>query len=191
MNGFTAVGMYVLTLGYGIAILSLWLRIAMRLYKISAVSQVGQLVALMTNPFVNPLNALIPDALKTMSRVDWGAFLALILVELLKIISLSLLAFHTLMPVTYLLVYTLADFIKQPCDILFFALLIRVIMSFITPGTRHPFAAFIVELTNPWIVIGRKIIPDISGFDFSPYIMMLIFKVISLFILASLPVSLI
>ena len=58
-------------------------------------------------------------------------------------------------------------------------------------GYEMPFAEFIKALTDPFIVIGRKIIPDISGFDFSPYIMMLVFKVISLFILASLPVNLI
>ncbi|HFD2358171.1 TPA: YggT family protein, partial [Legionella pneumophila] len=35
--------------------------------------------------------------------------------------------------------------------------------------------------------LGRIIVPDISGFDFSPFIIMVILKIITLFLSASLP----
>ena len=85
------------------------------------------------------------------------------------------------------MLYVLADLIIQPCNLLFYAILIRVIMSYVNPKWQHPATDFLRIITEPLLILGRKIIPDISGFDFSPIIMMIILKIITLFIGASLP----
>ena len=72
------------------------------------------------------------------------------------------------MPILFILLYVLADLIIQPCNLLFYAIIIRVIMSYANPGWQHPLADFLRLLTEPLLILGRKIIPDISGFDFSP-----------------------
>ena len=86
-----------------------------------------------------------------------------------------------------LLAYLLADLIIQPCDMLFFAILIRVIMSFVDPNWQGPIADCLRIVTEPLLKLGRKIVPNISGFDFSPFIILMILKVITLFINANLP----
>ena len=60
-------------------------------------------------------------------------------------------------------------------------------MSYANPGWRHPIADFLRVLTEPLFILGRRLVPDISGFDFSPFVVMVILKIISLFINASLP----
>ena len=73
-----------------------------------------------------------------------GPFLALIfLIEILKVVFLNLVLFQNLLPFVYILIYALADFIIQPCNFLFFAILIRVIMSYINPYWNHPVADFL------------------------------------------------
>lgn len=191
MSGFTVVGFFLVSLFFNLIIFTLWLRIALRYLRISSLSPFSQLIHTLTNPVMSPVNALLKLRYESKNRYDWTAFAILILVELLKITMLSLLAFHTLMPLLWIIIYVLADLIVQPCDLLFYAILIRVIMSFVNPGWQHPLADFLRVLTEPLLIFGRRIIPDISGFDFSPFIIMIILKVITLFISASLPGSLI
>ncbi|MCL9682759.1 YggT family protein [Legionella maioricensis] len=186
MSGFTAVGFFLFSLFFGVIIYSLWVRIALRYLRISSLTQFSQLIATITDPLVSPFH-LFKQKYKPGQKYDWVAFGTLILVEFIKIITLSLLVFHAIIPVVFILLYVLADLIIQPCNLLFYAILIRVIMSYVNPRWQHPIADFLRLLTEPLLILGRKIIPDISGFDFSPIIMMIILKIITLFISASLP----
>jgi YggT family protein len=187
MSGFTAVGFYLISLFFGLIIFSLWLRIALRYLRISALSQLGQLIHSITTPLIQPFNTLLKQKYKPGQKFDHMAFIILVCVEFIKITSISFLIFHALIPFVYIVLYVLADLVIQPCNILFYAIIIRVIMSFANPSWHHPINDFLRLLTNPLLILGRKIVPDISGFDFSPFIIMILLKVITLFISASLP----
>lgn len=187
MSGIIAVTLFVVSLLFSLVILSLWLRIALRYLRVSALHPVNQLIYKITNPIVNPIQLLSKQPYKPGQKYDIPAFITLILVELLKIICISLLSLHGLIPIVYIFLYIIADLIIQPCDILFFAILIRVVMSFINPNWQGPIADFLRLLTEPLLKLGRKIVPDISGFDFSPFIIIVLLKIITLFIRANLP----
>lgn len=186
MSGLTAVGLFIVSLFFSLLIFSIWLRIALRYFRISTLNPLSQLVYTITNPLVLPLQKLFPTP-KAGQKYDRAAFVALILVEILKIAVISLIAFHNLMSFGYFLMYVIADLIIQPCDLLFFAILIRVIMSFVNPNWQGPIADFLRIITEPLLKWGRKIVPNISGFDFSPFIILMLLKVITLFINANLP----
>lgn len=187
MSGFTAVGFFLISLFFGLIIFSLWIRIALLYLRVSALSPFSQLVHSVTNPVINPINLLLKQKYQPGQKYDWTAFGILILIEFIKIICLSLLLFHAIIPFLFILLYLAADLIIQPCDLLFYAILIRVVMSFTNPGWQHPIADFLRLVTEPLLRLGRRLVPDISGFDFSPFIIMIILKVITLFISASLP----
>lgn len=187
MSGFTAVGFFLTSLLFGLIIFALWLRIAIRYFRVSTLTPFSRLIYSVTDPIISPLNTLFRLKHQPGQRYDWMTFAVLVFVELLKIICLSLLAFHKLIPSLFLFIYVLADLIIQPCDLLFYAILIRVIMSYVNPGWQNPVADFLRVLTEPLLILGRKLVPDISGFDFSPFIIMIILKIITLFISASLP----
>ncbi|MCX7118532.1 MAG: YggT family protein, partial [Legionellales bacterium] len=84
-------------------------------------------------------------------------------------------------------VYTLADLIIQPCDLLFYALLIRVIMSWVNPHWQHPLTTILHAVTEPMLQQIRRYLPILAGLDFSPFIMMILLKIVTLFVGASLP----
>jgi len=187
MSGFMAVAFFLVSLFFSFIIFSLWIRMALRYLRVSSLNPFSHLIHTVTNPLIAPINSLTRLKYEPKHRYDWTALGVLIAVEFIKIIILSLLAFHAVIPFLFLCVYVIADLIIQPCDLLFYAILIRVIMSFANPGWQHPFADFLRLVTEPLLRIGRRIVPDISGFDFSPFIMMIVLKVITLFISASLP----
>lgn len=187
MSGFTAVGYFLASLVLGLTILALWLRIALRYLKFSTLSPLGKLVGTLTDPIVNPIASVFHLKYKPGQRFDVIAIVLLVLVECIKITLLCLLRYKSLFPLPYLILYVIADLIIQPCNLLFYAILIRVIMSYLNPNWQHPIADFLRALTEPLLILGRKIIPDISGFDFSPLIILILLEVITLFISASLP----
>lgn len=185
MSAMTEVGLFVVSLLFSVLIYCLWLRIALRYFRVSALNPLSELIHKITDPLVAPFHRFLKP--QPGQIYDEANFVVLLLIELIKMIIISLIALHTVMSVGYLLAYILADLIIQPCDLLFFAILIRVIMSFANPAWSGPVASFLFILTDPLLKIGRRIIPDISGFDFSPFIILMILKVITLFVHACLP----
>lgn len=190
MSGFITVGYFLVGLFFNLVLFALWVRIALRYFRISSLNPFSRLVYTLTNPVMVPLHFILRYKDQAKQKYDWPALIMILLVELLKVIILSLIVFKTLLPLPYTMLYVLADFIIQPCNLLFYALLIRVIMSYVNPQWNHPLADFLRVLTQPLIILGRKIIPDISGFDFAPLLMLVLLKVITLFIQSSLPLPL-
>lgn len=187
MFGLTSVALFLVSLVFSLLIFTIWLRMALRYFRISALNPLSQLIHTITTPLIEPIQLVVKQKPKPGDLYDIPAIILLVLVELIKIILISLIVFHGIMNLGYLILYVLADLILQPCDLLFFAILIRLIMSFVNPAWNGPIADFLRILTEPLLKLGRKIIPDISGFDFSPFIILMILKVITLFINANLP----
>ena len=187
MTGLTAVGLFVVSLLFSLYIFSIWLRMAMRYFRISVLNPLSQLIHTLTDPLVHPIQFVLREKPKPGQKYELASIVALILVEIVKIFFISLIAFHGMMNLGYFLLYVLADLIIQPCDLLFFAILIRVIMSFVNPDWNGPIADFLHILTEPILMRGRQFFPDISGFDFSPFLILMFLKVITLFINANLP----
>lgn len=193
MSGFVAVGYFLFGLFFSLLSFVLWTRIALRYFRLSSLHPLNQSLNKLTNPFTMPLSNLFNTSTnkKRLSRYDWACFFVLVLVEILKFTLIGLLFVGAQFPWHLLPVYVLADLIVQPCNLLFYAIIIRVIMSWVNPRWQHPLADLLRLVTEPLLRLGRRIIPDISGFDFSPYIMLIILKVITLFISESLPLHLI
>ena len=187
MSAFQAVGLFLVSLLFTIILFTLWLRIAIRFFKLSAVNPVSQVVYKVTNPILLPLHRVFKVSYKPGNPYDWMAFILIVFVEFLKIAMLSLLAFGTLMPISIFLVYVLSDLVIQPLQFLFYFIIIEVILSWVNPTLHHPVLSIIKTINRPFLQFGRYIIPDISGFDFSPFVVLILLKVITLFIRFSLP----
>lgn len=187
MSGISAVALFLVSLVFSLLIFSLWLRIALRYLRVSTLHPISQLINKVSDPIVNPIQQITQQKFKPGQKYDIPTLISLVLVELLKMVCISLLALHGILPVLYLLIFVLADLIIQPCDILFFAILARVIMSFVNPGWRGPIAELLRLLTEPLLKPARKFVSDVAGFDLSPFIIMILLKMITLFISASLP----
>ena len=63
---------------------------------------------------------------------------------------------------------------------MFYAIIIRVIMSWVNPVSNHPAQEALYLITEPLLRLGRRVIPPISGFDLSPIIILAGLSVITI-----------
>ena len=191
MSGLIAVGYFLFALFFSLLAFLLWARIALRYFRISPLHPISRNILSLSNPIIMPLAHMFGAPKRPLSRYDWPCFCVLVIVELLKFVAIGALFLGAKLPLSFVPLYTLADLIVQPCNLLFYAIIIRVIMSWINPTWRHPAVDLLRTITEPLLRLGRLIVPDISGFDFSPFVIMIILKLITIFISASLPLHLI
>lgn len=191
MSGLVAVGYFLFSLVFGLLCFVLWARIALRYFKVSALHPLSQTIYTLTNPVVMPFTRLMASKTTKPSPYDWPSFGVLLIVELLKFTTIGLLFLNHLLPWNLLLLYILADLIVQPCNLLFYAIIIRLIMSWVNPQSQHPIGLLLKTVTTPILALARRHIPEIAGMDFSPFITLIVLEIITLFIRASLPLHLV
>jgi YggT family protein len=68
----------------------------------------------------------------------------------------------------------LANFLRFVVIALWLLILARVILSWVDPGGRSRFGAFVVSMTEPILAPIRRILPPTGMFDLSPLIVLLI-----------------
>lgn len=191
MNGILAAGYFIFSLIFGVVTFTLWLRFALRYLRISAMHPISQVVFKLTNNFVQPFSNILKYTPIANARLDWACFILIVLIEIIKFLLIGYFFFSTMLPVKLLILYPIADLIVQPLDVFFYAVFIRVIMSWINPAWRNPLSDLLIILTEPILSKVRRFTPPIAGFDFSPFIILISIKVITVFISASLPFHLI
>lgn len=72
----------------------------------------------------------------------------------------------------------LANFLRFLVMALWLLILARVILSWVDPGGRSRFAAFVISTTEPILAPVRRILPPTGMFDLSPLIVLLVLGVI-------------
>lgn len=190
MAGIYTVGFFLFSLIFSLATFVLWLRIALTYWHVSSLHPIRRTLDQFSNSFVNPLSELVKSTgILRPSRFDWISFALIVVILLLKFTLLNLLFLTPHMPWSFVLLATLADVIIQPCHLLFYAILIRVVLSWITPLANNLMAELVQLITEPLLAPARRHIPAFSGIDFSPFIVLIGLKVISLFISTAVPVS--
>ncbi len=192
MSGLHSVGYFLVSTLFGLAIFILWLRIGLVYFRISALHSIGQAVYRLTDPFILPFSKLLQIRMTRQQRYDWLSLSIVIVLVSMKYLLASMIYLDSSGLNGWLIaVCTAVDLIVQPCNILFYALLIRVIMSWVNPHWQHPLNALLFMITEPMLSWIRRYIPPVAGFDFSPLAMIMALKIITLFVTASLPFQLV
>jgi len=176
---------------FGFLTFVLWARIALRYVRISSLHPIAQAINRLSDPLVQPFARFIPSANKRYQRYDSAAFIVLAITTTLKFLCIGLLFLNSMLPVGLLLSYIILDLITQPCSLLMYAVILRVIMSWVQPAWNHPAADVLDAVTLPLLTLARRILPNFAGMDFSPLIVILALKTITLSISAILPLHLI
>lgn len=191
MSGFISVGYFLFSLLTSLCIFVLWARFALRYFRVSALHPASQMIINLTNPILNPINQLFSMLKIKPGRYDWPCLLVITLVEALKFTLLGYLFLQAALPITYILLFTAASLVVEPCNLLFYAIILRIIMSWVNPGFQHPIAYLAYSMTEPMLFQIRKRLPQTAWLDFAPLVAVIFLKMITLFITASLPLQLI
>lgn len=142
-----------------VVILRIWLQAA----RADFYNPFSQFIVKATQPIVAPLRRMIPS----IGSIDLATILFAYVLCVVKFIVLILIASNGAVSFsTDFLFLGLLSLIKAAGGLLFWVLLIRAILSWVSQG-RSPIEYVFHQLTEPMLAPIRRIIPVMGGFDLS------------------------
>jgi YggT family protein len=150
------------------------LRIWLQLSRADFYNPVSQFVVKATNPILVPLRRVIPG----FAGIDWAGVVLLLLVAFSKVALLQAL-YGSGFPVAELAIVGAISVIKEVLSLIFWVMLIRVILSWVSQG-YNPIEALLHQLTEPMLNPIRRVLPDMGGFDLSIMVFLIALKFVEL-----------
>ncbi|NUU33821.1 YggT family protein [Pseudomonas sp. C2B4] len=150
------------TLG-SLYLLIVLLRFILQLVRANFYNPLCQFAVKATQPLLKPLRRVIPS----MFGLDMSSLVLALLVQMALFAVILLLSgyeVNVLLLAPWALIGIFALFLK----ILFWAMIISVILSWVAPGSHNPGAELVQQITEPVLAPFRRIIPNLGGLDISP-----------------------
>lgn len=122
-----------------------------------------------TQPIVGPLRRVIPS----LGPIDSSSLLVAFLLMTIKYPLLLLIQSGEISLSPYNLLFGLISVIKSAGYLVFWVIIIRSIMSWISQG-RSPMDYVLMQLTEPLMSPIRRFLPAMGGLDFSAMVVILV-----------------
>lgn len=139
----------------------------------------GQFLIKATDPVLKPLRRIIPG----LGGMDLAAVVLLLVIAALKVIVLTLLSFGVFPPLMSIVGQSLATVVNTFLNVLLFAIIIQVILSWVAPQTYNPIVSMLYAITEPLLRPVRNRLPSMGGLDLSPLVMILFIQVSKMLLL--------
>lgn len=150
-------------------VMILLLRIWMQWARTDFYNPLSQFIVKVTQPIVGPLRRVIPS----LGPIDSSSLLVAFLLMTIKYPLLLLIQSGEISLSLYNLLFGLISVIKSAGYLVFWVIIIRSIMSWISQG-RSPMDYVLLQLTEPLMAPVRRIIPAMGGLDFSAMVVILV-----------------
>lgn len=176
LSPFSNAGLFLIQSIFDLYIFILLLRVVLQWVNTDSHNPLFILVAKLTNPPLCPIRRIIPS----LHGIDLAAILLLLGLEIFKISFLVWLQINTTPHLLGLLVLGFTELLNQLINIFFYAVIALTILSWISPLAHGPLVEILVRISEPLIRPLRAILPSISGLDFSPLILIIGLKLLSI-----------
>ena len=185
MSSMSDIGIFLVqTLG-GVFLLIVLLRLLLQWSKADFYNPIVQTLVKITQPAIAPLQTLLP----TIRHINLAVLVLAFLVQLLIMVAVLLLyGLNNLSPIVSLIIWSLLGLASQIIDIYFFAILITIILSWLTPHSFHPGTVLLRQLTEPVMKPARRLIPNLGGLDFSPILVFIVINLIDTLVIKKLAI---
>lgn len=155
-----------------VVLLRVWLQAA----RADFCNPFSQFIVKVTQPVVAPLRCFIPSV----GSMDLGIVLFAYVLCVLNFASIDIidfdLSFAALFDVDYLIFVAILgaiSLLKAAGELLFWVLLIRAILSWVSQG-QGPIGYVFHQLTEPMLSSIRRILPPMGGFDLSVLVLLIV-----------------
>lgn len=150
-----------------VVILRIWLQLA----RADFYNPFSQSIVKLTQPIVAPLRRVIPS----IGNVDLATVIFAYVLSVLKFITLILISNGQFVFDMGFLVFGALSLVKAIGGLLFWILLLRAILSWVSQG-RSPVEYVMTQLTEPLLAPIRRILPPMGGFDLSVLVLFLVLQ---------------
>ncbi|MBK6727743.1 MAG: YggT family protein [Xanthomonadales bacterium] len=166
---------------FGLAIGLFFFRFLMQGLRVDFRNPLSQFVYRATNPVLMPVQQALP--------VIRGWNLAALLVTFLLMLTETWLLYWLAgraLPVLALGVIALALLIEFAANALLWTVVLRAILSFVSPDPRSPFVQILNRISDPILKPFQRLIPPLGGLDLSPLFALLVLQLVRMLIAAPL-----
>ncbi len=154
---------------FGLYIMAVLLRFLFQMVRADFYNPISQFLVALTNPLLKPLRRVIPGVY----GIDAASLVLLVALKGLEVFLIFLLNGYAFEPLP-LFIAAVVDLSRLTINIYFYAVLLRVILSWFMPyGMQHnPAGDLLVSLTEPLMRPARRLIPAVGGLDLSPIVVL-------------------
>ena len=177
---FGAAGAFLVQTIFGIAILIVMLRFLLQLVKADFYNPASQLIVRATQPILAPMRRIIPGV----GGIDLSSIVLMLVLQMLETGLLKAMGAYALFNVSTagLLVWAIADLVELATFVFIFALIVQVILSWLSPGAYNPMVGLLYSFNEPILRPARRVLPSTSGLDFSPLIALIFLNLIQILV---------
>ena len=172
-------GVFLVQTVFGLYLTLVIIRFMLQLAKADFYNPLAQAVVKMTQPLVTILQKVMPRT----GRFSLATLVLAFLVQLLLIVVVLLIAGFDLPNPMSLAVWSLIGLASQVLDLLFFAILASIVLSWLAPQTNHPGAYLLHQLTEPVMSPVRRMLPNLGGLDFSPILVFIMINLVDMLVI--------
>ena len=133
-----------------------WLRADFR-------NPIAQGILRFTSPLIVPLRRFLPSV----GRLDTATVLVAFVVQYVTVLALLAIVRRSADTADVALA-SIIELATLSLNLFFFAVLIRIVLSWVAPGNYNPITALLTTLSEPVLRPFRRLIPSIGGLDISP-----------------------
>lgn len=169
---------FLITTLFSLYILAIMLRFLLGLVRADFYNPISQFLVKITSPLLVPLRKVIPGV----GRIDSASVVLMLVLQFVALLLIVLLRGVEVAP-GYLLVAAIGELVMLAINVFFFAIIIQVILSWVSPGQYNPATAVLYSLTAPVLRPVQKLIPPVSGFDLSPLFALIGLQVVRMLVM--------
>jgi len=172
-------GVFLVQTVFGLYLTLVIIRFMLQLAKADFYNPLAQAVVKMTQPFVSILQKVMPRT----GRFSLATLVLAFLVQLLLIVAVLLVSGFGLPHPVSLAIWSVIGLASQVLDLLFFAILAGIVLSWLAPQTNHPGAVLLHQLTEPVMSPVRGMLPNLGGLDFSPILVFIMINLVDMLVI--------
>ena len=176
-NGILTALIFIISTLAQLYLLVLLLRLLLPIFRADFRNPFAQAILKLTSPLVIPLRRVLPP----IGRVDTATVVVAFAIQYLTILVVGLIGGET-PSIPAIATMSVVSLISLTIKLFVFAILIRVILSWVAPQSYNPALAIIYALTDPVLRPFRRIIPPMGGIDLSPLFAMIALMALSIII---------
>jgi YggT family protein len=174
-------GTFLISVIFGFFIFGLLLRFILQWVRADFYNPISQIVVQVTDPIIKPVKKFIPP----IGSLDSASLVMLVVLQIMELAIIGVLN-GEIFAVTGLLFLSLAKILSSGLNILFFAILIEVIISWVSPGVYNPMITVVQQIASLVLNPARRLIPSFSGLDISPIVAIVFLQLIEMTFIAAL-----
>ena len=165
---FSNAGVFLINVVFGLYLFAVLLRFLFQLVRADFYNPLCQAIVTVTNPVLRPLRRYIPS----LRGIDTASVVLLITLQLLNTLLVALVV--GVAPHLFgLVVVAVAELASKAVWIFMGAIMIQIVLSWVSPGGYNPVIGVIDALSGPLLLPARRLLPPIGGLDFSPMLVLI------------------